>query len=960
MSDISNEEKAMTIVGLVLKSMVEEGKWREFTKLLTEHVKDYYACVLPENFAVIGVENAARVLVERLGDHRAVAAAYHSEEVIEGQISDEDVGAYAGSSECGEQEQQAEEIMSGSEESEQTNTEGEESEQKTKVTTEGEEDNHENQVPAHHGRSEESLQIATPHETATVQAKDAPQNTEEEEETHIPHTEGQRCDKAAQGDGGEGNGYQSTTIRKLSEDDSSSPLPARSYDPPNFKKALQRQATLLVGALRDPLETPQDQRLSIENVQYQLERFIFNPPRGIPLEHAEVRYNFHPPFLIPKAICNYHVFATTAPIPLSCKANRPGTQLLETLRKTDYFKNLPKWRLGVEIDDALGTEVVPVGELKDEVKLVPLTQDVSRIQWAKSRGEHVRYFSYPSLHIPPKISRMLMETLMQPFADENNKYEDVEPCISDAELACIVDPNNSLCGPELIKAIQKKRTMVAMSVRYCCEMELMQRILREPSSVKKLQEVLHHTLHRGYVQVIREVGKANLSNYATFHGITYNSPLNNCIMADLLEGQDKEDYVVDSIYLMLVLTWQTAMGMWQQAIDDNTIEIYTSVFKKRIREIYAKPSITEMSAAIIDILMDGDHLAAEMRKAIPNFTTLSQLSAFRQFLLERSNIPSIAAPFLPTDFIPLAYRQSPPLLWSHVYLLNTAYFLLNHGGYLWEPEGESLSQKTYCPCNLCSPHRMPRDNMALHNEMLAIGTFELHNAEGKVFKLTPELWANAYLDKFVAEDYHPFRVVHYCNNVERFTRERVACVAQSPEVLSLIRQIEQNREEFLLKKGKGVYKDPNTGETISHCVEAPHRAGPADAVPLPAAESTKQRRAFAAQSNPKAVWSKPAILQRQQHGSEDARQLAEPGRRAGSPNCGRRDRRRVSRKSGHGGRGGGGGRGELSQLCLGGGGGSNESGADHSNAPTLSEKENPGRAEECATQTTTEKIAAPL
>lgn len=960
MSSISNEEKALTIVGLVLKSMVEEGKWREFTVVLIEHVKNYYACELPENFAQIGVENAARLLVELLGDNRAVAAAYHSEEVIEGQISDEDYATDSDSSEGEEREQETGNTRSELEDTEDLDRSGRE----TKISIEfEEEENYQNQVPEQYGKSEESLPISTPHEAAADQTKDATQKTEDKETDAVPVslTEGQDYEKKERYNGDECDGCESSPISQPSNDDSDLPLSSKSYEPPNFKKAVERQAALLVGALRDPLISDQDQTLSIENVQYQLERFIFNPPRGLPLEHAEVRYNFHPPFLTPKAICNYHVFATTAPIPLSCKANRSGTQLLEAVRKTDCFKNLPKWRLSVEIDDTLGTEVMPVGELKDEVKLVPLTHDVSRVQWAKSRGEHVRYFSYPSLHIPPKISRMLMETLLQPFADENNKYEDVEPCLSDGELACIVDPDNVLNGNELIKAIQKRRTMVAMAVRYCSEMELMQRVFREPSSVKKFQEVLHHTLHRGYVQVVREVGKVNLSNYATFHGITYNSPLNNCIMANLLEGQDKEDYVVDSIYLLLVLTWQTAMGMWQQAIDDKTTQIYASVFKKHIREIYAKTSISEMSAAIIDILMDSDHLTQEMRKAIPNFTTLSQLSAFRQFLLERSNIPSIAAPFLPSDFIPLAYRQSPPLLWSHVYLLNTAYFLLNHGGYLWEPEGESLSQKTYCPCNLCSPHRMPRDNMALHNEMLAIGTFELHNSEGKVFKLTPELWANAYLDRFVPEDYHPFKVIHYCDNEDRFTKDRVACVAQSPEVLSLIRQIEQNREEFLLKKGKGVYKDPNTGETISHCPIAPSRAGPADVVPLPAAESAKQRRTTEAQGHSKAVWSKPVILQRQQHGSENVRELGESGRRAGSPNCRRRDRRRVPRKPGHGGRRGGG-RGEQSQLRLrrGGGGGTDEPGPDHSSIPTPSEKENTCGAEDRETQTTTEKITAGL
>ncbi|BCZ16706.1 hexon assembly-associated protein [Aviadenovirus bubonis] len=608
---------------------------------------------------------------------------------------------------------------------------------------------------------------------------------------------------------------------------------------PHMLKSFERQAAIVMAALKEGLVGPAEPAC-VDTIQRQIERFVFNPDRRIPPEVAEVRYNFYPPFLTPKAICNYHIFAVTAPIPKSCKANRSGTELLRKTRETSYFRRLPKWRPLVEIDDELGSEVSPVGELRDDIKLVPLKDDVSRLQWAKMRGEHITFFSYPSLHMPPKISRMLMETLLQPFADEV-KHEATEPpmAVSDDELRQIVDPLGRHSGQALASLMNTRRTMMSMAIRYCAELELMERVFREPSSVKKCQEVLHHTLHHGYVRVVRDTARVNLSNYVTFHGITYNNPLNNCVVPSLMEGMDREDFVVDTIFLFLVLTWQTAMGMWQQAITDETVLAYTAAFRHEKHRLYALTNVSEMSRAIVDILMDGDRLTNELRKALPNFTAQSQISSFRHFLMERSNIPIVAAPFMPSDLVPLSFKQCPPLLWSQTYLLQNAYFLMNHGGYMWEPneeENPSMLQRAYCPCNLCSPHRMPCHNVALHNEMLAIGTFEIRSAEGKSFKLTPELWTNAYIDKFVPQDFHPFTVHHYQDHSSRFTSEITACVTQSPEIFSLIRQIQTAREEFLLTKGKGGYKDPQTGESLTE--SAPHHShrthpGPLEAQALP-------------------------------------------------------------------------------------------------------------------------------
>ncbi len=605
---------------------------------------------------------------------------------------------------------------------------------------------------------------------------------------------------------------------------------------PQLRTCLRRQATLLAGALRDARLCQEPTPLSVEGIQLQLERFVFNPPEGTPSEHAEARFNFYPPFLTPKAICTYHIFTVTAAIPLSCKANRSGTRELERFLQTDEFRRLPEWSgAAPTVDDGLGDEVVLRTELNEGVKLVPLEADNSRLQWSKYRAEHVQFFSYPSLHLPPKISRLLMETLLQPFSDEDLERrqrrrqagesgdepdEGPAPCLSDEELLEILRVQRPHASPQqLRREAQRRRTTVTTALRYCLPLTLMERFFREPSMVKKCQEALHHTLHQGFVQVVREVAKVNLSNYSTFHGVTYNNPLNNCVAAKLLEGEDRRDFTLDTLYLFLVLTWQTAMGMWQQAIDEGALEAYRRALQRALRAVYAQRSVGAVARLLADLLMDGDRLMIELRKAFPNFIAQSQVANFRHFLMERANIPPFAAPLLPSDMVPLRFCSAPQLLWDQVYLLQVAVFLLNHGGYLWEPVSEhpSLQEKLYCPCNLCAPHRMPGDNVALHNEMLAIGTFELRNADGQSFKLTPELWTNAYLDKFVQDDFFPFvvRQLFPLRRAPALRGERTACVTPSPEILSLIRQIEHAREEFLLTKGKGGYRDPKTGESLT-------------------------------------------------------------------------------------------------------------------------------------------------
>lgn len=849
------KDKTLTILNLLLKSVLEDGEWLRFMRKLRAYCKSSLNKQLTDGIENKGLEKACHLLYDALGHPFCLQAVYATQEAL---------------SEDSEEEKDCATIFSR----ESTDTEDEYyeaepipiSEEKSKETDTDTESDTTPPAPEPIGSNIESSNSTVEKiERELVQKRQRNEKTEEEE----------------------------TTVNDTV---------------PHIRKHFERQAMMLMGALKDKLESVQDEPISVEAIQFQLERFIFNPPKSIPPDHVEVRYNFYPPFSLPKSICNYHIFSMTAPIPKSCKANRYGTQLFEKVRHTDYFKTLPKWRTGVEIDDGLGSEAVPVGELDENIKMIPLENDISRMQWAKGRASHILFFSYPSLHMPPKLSKMLMEQLIQPIVEENNKMEEAEMSVSDEEIAYILDSDGKMPPSELANAIKKRRNIVAMGVRYCVELELMQRIFRDPSMVKKCQEALHHTFHHGYVRLVRDVAKVNLSNFITFHGCTYNNPLNNAIMAHLLEGTDKEDYIVDSIYLFLVIAWQTAMGMWQQAIDDETVKVYTEAFRLQRRIIYSLTNPNEVANYIVNLLMDGDRLAEEMRKALPNFTSLSQISSFRQFMLERSNIPSFAAPFLPSDFVPLTFKQAQPILWSQVYLMHIAYYLMNHGGYLWESESESQLQRAYCPCNLCSPHRMPQDNVALHNEILAINTFEIKSAEGKSFTLTPELWTNAYLDVFVPAEFHPFSVIHYTDHQSSFKTSPKGCVTSSPEIFSLIRQIQENREEFLLQKGKGVYKDPKTGDVISHDPQSSNvQAGSSASQGLPASGTHSTRRAI-----PPSAAAKPVRIQNGSNGTKDV------GKSKSAEGCAIRwipdtrrggHRWRNHRKPGHrnGGRGGQGG-----------------------------------------------------
>lgn len=965
----AREGKA-AILNLVVNTAKEKIGWQRFVDAIQRYVAEAYGAFLaldpdaspPRRES----DHAVRVLIDALGEERAVLAAYR---VAEDLLEDKEMPKESqdkeprDESECDsdeeeeENDKEANEVEGDEAEEEEEDEEDEEEEEDSSPSTVLENERiQENGEPDHDPNGDEGA--ADSDADSGYYSADGGQSGSKLSDSEHENDAERQVEVGIEDESASGRHTPGTPDSDRDHQEQETSIETKHVDPVStFKKCFERQAALLTGALKDSLPAEDaDEPVSVSAVQYQLERFVFNPDPRVPPEHREVRYNFYPPFMRPKAIANYHIFAVTAPIPASCKANRSGSKLLESCRQTATFKRLPRWRINVQFDDGLGEEVIPVTELSD-AKLVPLQEDISRLQWAKMRGEHIRFFSYPSLHMPPKISRMLMETLLQPFADENDKGEGAKPCVSDEELRYIVDPDAKMRGEELYKAMQRRRTIVTMAVRFTALLELMERVLREPSSVKKAQEVLHHTLHHGFVAQVRETAKVNLSNYATYHGITYNDPLNNCTVAKLFEGRDKEDYVLDSIYLFLVLNWQTAMGMWQQAIDDTTIQIYTEAFTRQRRAIYALTSVTEVSKAIVDLLMDGDRLTEEMRKALPNFITQSQLSDFRHFLTERSNVPTMAAPFYPSDFIPLAFRQSAPLLWDHVYLLQAAYFLMNHGGYLWEPsesDAESPQFRAYCPCNLCSPHRMLADNVALHNEVLAIGTFEIRSADGKTFKLTPELWANAYLDKFVADDFHPFTVFHYSENRSSFGKNYTACVTESPEILSLIRQIQASREEFLLTRGKGVYKDPQTGETLATSAASvgEARPGAARGAYLPSAPTGASGGTPAPQKPPRAIraadqitsgdsqhtrrdYGEPSlsIPSDWRYGSENARREDQSNRRA-TPAVGRdrrslpyrravrgtgsdRVRRRNSRKPGYGGEpeyhlgGGGGGRGGL-------------------------------------------------
>ncbi|AGK27177.1 100K [Simian mastadenovirus C] len=660
-------------------------------------------------------------------------------------------------------------------------------------------------------------------------------------------------------------------------------------------KHFARQSTIVKEALQDRSEVP----LDVCELSRAYEANLFSPrvpPKKQPNGTCEPnpRLNFYPVFAVPEALATYHIFFKNQGIPLSCRANRTKADRKLRLRagaripEIASLEEVPKIFEGLGRDENRAANALQKEQKEAQSVLIELEGDNARLAVLK-RTVEVSHFAYPALNLPPKVMRSVMDHLLikraEPLNPENpdpENSEDGKPVVSDEEL-------ERWLGTKDPERLQDKRKMMMAAILVTAELECLQRFFADVETIRKVEESLHYTFRHGYVRQACKISNVELSNLVSYMGVLHENRLGQSVLHCTLQGEARRDYVRDCVYLFLLLTWQTAMGVWQQCLEERNVKELDKLLTKQRKALWTSFSERAAASHLADIIFP-QRLMKTLQNGLPDFISQSILQNFRSFVLERSGILPAMSCALPSDFVPLTYRECPPPLWSHCYLLQLANYLAYHCDLMENVSGEGLLE-CHCRCNLCTPHRSLVCNTELLSETQVIGTFEIQGPEqhegASGLKLTPALWTSAYLRKFVAEDYHASKIQFYEDQSQPPKAPLTACVITQSNILAQLQTINQARREFLLKKGHGVYLDPQTGEELNPSTLS------AEAAPKQHAAQRSQTADSSAESE------------------EAARAPAAHGRGGGSQRC-----------VGQSGRGGFGGRGDgrLGQPRRGGGG----------------------------------------
>lgn len=569
-----------------------------------------------------------------------------------------------------------------------------------------------------------------------------------------------------------------------------------------FHNHLKRQALVLSNIIEDK------ENIDIFQLAAELEKAIFEPKERKTNGDPDPKLNFFPPFLIPESLALHFPFFINTAIPKSCKINRIGT---DSYRAWKEQKVLPEIDFDFEgkWDDSLGN-VDTIAELRENQKLAFLKSDYHRLTWVKSKALNLTSFSYPCLSLPPPLYRTLLET----FIGKIQQPEDITSSYTDALTETVLQQYFPDVNPIEI------RKNIVHTVQHVLILHCMQKFFNRPTIIKNIQECLHYALCHGFVRLIELLTNCNLSEFVTYHGLTHRNRLNNPFVHLQLANEDRFDYLIDTIYLLLIYTWQTAMDIWQHALDKATLNSLQKRLKESFPVIFESYKVNHLSQTLSNIVFP-DLLLTALETNLPDFTNQAQIQNYRNFICLKSNIPQSICPILPSDLVPLTYKESAPVLWPHVYLLNIAAFLLNHGDYMKDIETPTIVSTCLCDCNLCAPHRMPCYNPSLMQEILTVGKFEFqgppdtNNQPSKSIKLTPQIFANAYLQHFKKEDFYYNKVLLYTSDQDKFTSNLEACVIKNFKLLATLRETQIRREKELLKRGSGIYLDPQTGEPLA-------------------------------------------------------------------------------------------------------------------------------------------------
>lgn len=585
-----------------------------------------------------------------------------------------------------------------------------------------------------------------------------------------------------------------------------------------LNKHLTRQAQLLNQALEGKLTVP----TSIYELSCAYEKSLFSPSEPPKKQangtcEANPRMNFYPTFIVPETLATYHIFFKNQRIPLSCRANRSRADEKLILKTGDKIPLPVSLESVKKIFEGLGDEetVAPnsLEEKRDSI-LVELKGDNPRLAVLK-RNNAITHFAYPALSLPPKVMSCVMENLIikkVEAIDGFGEQDDQKPVVSDEEIARWLKVKE-----DDEKISERRKTMLAVTL-VSTEIECMRQFFTSADMIRKIEETLHYTFKHGYVKLASKISNVELPNLVSYLGILHENRLGQSVLHSNLEGEARRDYIRDTIYLFLIHCWQTAMGVWQQFLEDSNLKELKKILTSEKKTLWSGFDELSISKDLAKIIFPTKLLNA-LQTSLPDFTSQSMIHNFRSFILERSGLlPSLCCA-LPSDFVPLTFKECPPPLWSYTYLFQLANYFMFHTDIAYDVTGDGLLD-CYCRCNLCTPHRSLVTNTALLNEVQTIGTFEIQgpvneNGTCTSLKLTPGMWTSAYLKKFEPRDYHPYVIKFYEDQSNKSKAELTACVITQSSILAQLQDIKKAREEFLLKKGHGVYLDPHTGEELN-------------------------------------------------------------------------------------------------------------------------------------------------
>lgn len=589
---------------------------------------------------------------------------------------------------------------------------------------------------------------------------------------------------------------------------------------------VDRQAGIVKQSLADRLTL----QASVGELSRAYEKELFCP--RVPPKKQEngtcqpdPRINFFPTFAVAETLASYHIFFHNQKIPLSCRANRTQTDSILRLESGDALPCFPTLQLVTRIFEGLGTDEKVAShalkEAEDNSALVELEGDSPRLTVVK-RTLSLTHFAYPAVTLPPKVMSAVTEELLQKQQkplDGSEPSDAFEPSVTDAQLARWLGLD-SIIGEKNAVLLEERRKLMMAVCLVTVQLECMHRFFTAPDVIKKLGESLHYAFRHGYVKQACLISNVELTNVISYLGILHENRLGQSTLHTTLKDESRRDYIRDTVYLYLLYTWQTAMGVWQQCLETENLRELRKILERSRRALWTGFDELTIAQDLAEIIFPPK-LLSTLQGGLPDLFSQSMMQNFRSFVLERSGILPAMCCALPSDFVPISYRECPPTLWAYTYLLKLANYLMYHTDIAYDRTGVGLLE-CYCRCNLCTPHRCLATNPALLSESQLIGTFEIQGPPGEdgqptkaPLKLTAGLWTSAFLRKFVSEDYNAHKIAFYEDQSKRSKVQPGACVITQEAVLAQLHEIKKARQDFLLKKGHGVYLDPHTGEELN-------------------------------------------------------------------------------------------------------------------------------------------------